>query len=209
MRRHFKALGATAALALALAATPSLAKPGHGHGGYHSGYYPPVQGASFRVDPELAARCGLGAGSIRPANYHPDYEGYDDRYDSRRRDSGIGGALIGGAVGGLVGNRVAGRGDRVIGTVAGAAVGAVAGAAIDRAGDDKRSYDDSWREGGPEYISDECDSVLPPGYRLVSIPGGQECRDEVTTTEEWVPEYVTVPARAPVRDKRTKLRRLK
>jgi hypothetical protein len=56
--------------------------------------------------------------------------------------------------------------------------------------------------------------VLPAGYMLVSVPGGQECRDEVVTREEWVPEYVTVPGRliyerTPPRDKRTKLRRVK
>jgi len=210
MRRHLKTMGVTAALAFALAASPTLARPGQDHGGYQPGYYSPAHGASFRVDPELAARCGLGAGSMRPASYHPDF----DRYDRRRRPhSGIGGALIGGAVGGVVGNRIAGRGDRVIGSVAGAAVGAIAGAAIDRAGDDRRERDHRWDGAGPDYISDECDSVLPPGYRLVSVPGEQECRDEVTTTEEWVPEYVTVPGRstyrAPVRDKRTKLRRVK
>ena len=48
---------------------------------------------------------------------------------------------------------------------------------------------------------------------LASVPGGQECHDEVVTREEWVPEYVTVPGRtferAPPRDKRTKLRRVK
>lgn len=208
MRRHLKTLGVTAALAVVLAANPALANHGHDRG-YASG-------ASFMVDPELAARCGLGAGSIRP---HREFADYDDR---RRSDSGIGGALIGGAVGGLLGNRIAGRGDRVIGSVAGAAVGAIAGAAIDRAGDDRYDRDDGWR-GDPGYdergyddrgyTSDECDSVLPPGYRLVSVPGGQECRDEVTTTEEWVPEEVTVPGRptyrTPVRDKRTKLRRVK
>ncbi len=58
--------------------------------------------------------------------------------------------------------------------------------------------------------------MLPAGYMLVAVPGGQECRDEVVTREEWVPEYVTVPGatystprRAAPRDKRTKLRRVK
>ena len=208
MRRHLKTLGVTAALAVVLAANPALANHGHDRG-YASG-------AAFMVDPALAERCGLGAGSIRP---HREFASYDDR---RRRDSGIGGALVGGAVGGLLGNRIAGRGDRVIGSVAGAAVGAIAGAAIDRAGDDRNDLDGGWRgdrgydDRGYDdrgYISDECDAVLPAGYRLVSVPGGQECRDEVTTTEEWVSEDVTVPSRptyrAPVGDKRTKLRRVK
>ena len=49
---------------------------------------------------------------------------------------------------------------------------------------------------------------------LAGKPGGQECHDEVVTREDWVPEYVTVPGRpsyyrAPPRDKRTKLRRVK
>ena len=125
----------------------------------------------------------------------------------------MGGALIGGVAGGLIGNRVAGRGDRLLGTAAGAAVGAIAGAAIDRTEDTGRAppppgYDT------PLAYADECDAVLPAGYMLVAVPGGQECRDEVVTHEEWVPEYVTVPGRpiyqrAPPRDKRTKLRRVK
>ncbi len=219
MRRHLKTLGVTAALAVVLAANPAQANHGHDRG-YASG-------SAFMVDPALAERCGLGAGSIRP---HREFASYDYGYDNRRRrDSGIGGALVGGAVGGLLGNRIAGRGDRVIGSVAGAAVGAIAGAAIDRAGDDRndrysdggwrgdRGYDDrGYDDRGYDdrgYISDECDAVLPAGYRLVSVPGGQECRDEVTTTEEWVSEDVTIPGRpsysAPVGDKRTKLRRVK
>jgi len=62
----------------------------------------------------------------------------------------------------------------------------------------------------PLALSDECAAVLPPGYRLVAVPGAApECRDEVVTHEEWVPETVTVPRRAaPLRDKRTKLRRI-
>ena len=197
-------------LVLALAATPALARHKHRMDypayPYPASYAPPIQ-AAFPVDRALAERCGLYVGSIRP---HLVPAGYHDGYG--RRDDGLGGALIGGAVGGLIGNRVAGRGDRTIGTVAGAAIGAIAGAAIDRAED--RGYND----GGPpppghDYAS-ECDAVLPPGYMLVSVPGGQDCRDEVVTREEWVPEYVTVPGittieRAPPRDKRTKLRRVK
>ena len=223
MRSIRKTLGYTAALAVALAATPALASPGHDHG-YDRGGYEPARGASFRVDPAAAARCGLGAGSMRPAAYYPDHDRY--RRDYGQADRGLGGALIGGAVGGLLGNRIAGRGDRTIGTIAGAAVGAIAGAAIDRsenrAEDRHGDRDGAWRGDGPGYdggsydgggYDGECDSLLPPGYRLVSVPGEQECRDEVTTTEEWVPEYVTVPGRptyrAPPRDKRTKLRRVK
>ena len=213
MRRLLKGLGGSVALAVIVAASPASARPGHDHGDRYGAYYPPAPAASFRVDPELAARCGFGAGSVRPAYYDAGYDGYDDRWEGRReRDRGVGGALIGGAVGGIVGNRIAGRGDRVIGTVGGAAVGAIAGAAIDRAEDANRRHDDrGWDHGEPGYVSAECDSVLPPGYRLVSVPGEQECRDEVTTTEEWVPEYVPVPAttRAPARDKRIKLRRVK
>ena len=221
MRSTCKTWGYTAALAVALAASPALAQHGH-HRSYDAGHAP---GASFMVDSALAARCGFGAGSMRPAAYHGDYD--HRRSDAGRTGRGIGGALIGGAVGGLLGNRIAGRGDRVIGSIAGAAVGAIAGAAIDRAEDRDRNYsddnagnwrEDDWRDGdwrgeGSDYGSDECDSVLPAGYRLVSVPGGQDCRDETTTTEEWVPEYVTVPGRptyrAPARDKRTKLRRVK
>ncbi len=201
-------------LALTLAATPALA---HHHRRmdypvYPANYMPPLQ-AAFPVDRALAERCGLYAGSMRPhlvpAGY---YEGY-----ARRREDGLGGALIGGAVGGLLGNRVAGRGDRLLGTAAGAAVGAIAGAAIDRAEGSHR-YEDRGPpppgEGYAQGYSSECDAVLPAGYMLVSVPGRQECRDEVVTHEEWVPEYITIPGRiiyerAPPRDKRTKLRRVK
>ena len=113
MRSIRKTLGYTAALAVALAATPALASPGHDHG-YDRGGYEPARGASFRVDPAAAARCGLGAGSMRPAAYYPDHDRY--RRDYGQADRGLGGALIGGAVGGLLGNRIAGRGDRTIGT---------------------------------------------------------------------------------------------
>ena len=209
-----RTIAAGIGLALTLAATPALAHyhPRMDYPAYPASYAPPVQ-AAFPVDRALAERCGLYAGSMRPhlvpAGY---YEGY-----GRRREDGLGGALIGGAVGGLIGNRIAGRGDRLLGTAAGAAVGAVAGAAIDRAEDNHR-YDDRRPpppgEGYSHGYASECDSVLPAGYMLVSVPGGQECRDEVVTHEEWVPEYITVPGRpiyerAPPRDKRTKLRRVK
>lgn len=198
----FAALG----LGLTLAATPVLARHDQGYAYPGPGYAPPMQ-AGFAVDRALAERCGLHAGAVRPHLQPAYYDDYD--YGPRRRDDGLGGALIGGAMGGVIGNRIAGRGDRLIGTVAGAAVGAAAGRAIDRAEDDRgpepRAY-----EPGFDY-ADECDAALPPGYMLVSVPGTPECRDEVVTREEWVPEYVTMPARraAPVRDKRTKLRRVK
>lgn len=205
-----RTIAAGIGLALTLAATPALARH-YDHMEYPA-YSPPVQ-AAFPVDRALAERCGLHAGSVRPylipAGY---YEGY-----GRRRDDGLGGALIGGVVGGLIGNRVAGRDDRLLGTAAGAAAGAVAGAAIDRA-EDNRRYDERGPppsgEGIEQGYPNECDAVLPAGYMLVSVPGGQECRDEVITHEDWVPEYITVPRRpiyerAPPRDKRTKLRRVK
>ena len=188
-----------------IAATPAFAQPRYGY----DQAYPAQRG--FVVDRAVAERCGLRAGAVRPhlipAGYYDDYDG------PRRRDDGLGGALIGGAVGGLVGNRIAGRGDRTVGTIAGAAVGAVAGAAIDRAEDD-RDPDPVPRYGADAVAyADECDAVLPPGYMLVSVPGEPLCRDEVVTREEWVPEYVTVPGTparaAPLRDKRTKLRRVK
>jgi hypothetical protein len=199
-----------------LAAAPAYAQydvrgsgPGYDYG-YGQAYATPVADA-FPVDRELAERCGFRAGSMRPHVMPAYYDGYA----YRRRDDGLGGALIGGAVGGLVGNRIAGRGDRTEGTIAGAVVGAVAGAAIDRAEDDR--YADprpayGYAESGVDY-SDECVAILPPGYRLVAVPGEPECRDEVVTREEWVPETVTIPAETPrrappVRDKRTKLRRV-
>ena len=200
-------------LALALAATPALARHKHRMDPvYPAAYYPPVQ-AAFPVDRALAERCGLYAGSMRP---HLLPAGYHDGYGLRRdadRDGGLGGALIGGAVGGLLGNRVAGRGDRLLGTAAGAAVGAIAGAVIDRA-EDGRTIARPPSDYAPAVGNAECDAVLPAGYMLVSVPGGQECRDEVITREEWVPEYETIPARpsyerTPPRDKRTKLRRVK
>ena len=203
---------ATIALGIAagLAAVPAHAQydvrvsgPGYDYG-YGQAYAAP---AAFLVDRALAERCGFRAGSMR-SHVMPAYY---DGYTYRRRDDGLGGALIGGAVGGLVGNRVAGSGDRAVGTIAGAAVGAVAGAAIDRAEDD-RDVEPRYAEPGVDY-ADECLAALPPGYRLVAVPGEPECHDEVVTREEWVPEYVTVPGtprRAPpLRDKRTKLRRVK
>ena len=203
------------AIALTLAATPALARHDQGMD-YPENYAPPVQSA-FPVDRALAERCGLHAGSMRP---HLLPTAYHDGYGRRRgtdRDGGLGGALIGGIAGGLIGNRVAGHGDRLLGTAAGATVGTLAGAAIDRVEDNHR-YDDRGPpapgEGYGSGYADECDAVLPAGYMLVSVPGGQECRDEVVTHEEWVPEYITVPGRptyerAPPRDKRTKLRRVK
>jgi hypothetical protein len=172
------------------------------------GWYEPSYGGAdyarpIPIDRALAERCGFYAGAVRPHDVGPYRAAY-------RRDDGLGGALIGGAVGGLVGNRIAGRGDRTIGTVAGAAVGAVAGAAIDRAEDRGRTY----AEAQPRAVyADECEAAFPPGYRLVSVPGEPDCRDEVVTREEWVPETVTLPAAtprraAPLRDKRTKLRRV-
>lgn len=194
-------------LALALAATPALARHKH-RMDYPANYAPPVQHA-FPVDRALAERCGLYAGSMRP-HVVPAY--YHDRH-GRRDGDGFGGALIGGAVGGLLGNRIAGRGDRLLGTAAGVAVGALAGAAIDRA-EDGRTIARPPSDYAPAVGNAECDALLPAGYMLISVPGGQECRDEVVTREEWVPEYETIPGRiiyerAPPRDKRTKLRRVK
>ena len=182
-----------AASGLALLATPALAQP--------YGYDAPIA-QPIPIDRALAMRCGFVAGAVRPYEYGPYRAAY-------RRDDGLGGALIGGAVGGLIGNRVAGHGDRTVGTIAGAAVGAVAGAAIDRAED--RGPEARLAEPGAAY-ADECDAAFPPGYRLVSVPAAPDCHDEVVTHEEWVPEYVTVPGAprraAPLRDKRTKLRRV-
>lgn len=200
--------------ALTLAASPALARHRDrmDYPAYPPYYAPPVQ-AAFLVDRALAERCGLHAGSMHP---YMVPAGYYDGYGPRRND-GLGGLLIGGAAGGLIGNRVAGRGDRLLGTAAGAAVGAIAGAAIDRA-DNNRRYDDRGPpppgEGYPQGYASECDAALPAGYMLVSVPGGQECRDEVVTHEEWVPDDVTVPKppvyeRAPPHDKRIKLRRIR
>ena len=199
--------------ALTLAATPAFAgynlRPVYHN--YPDSYAPPS--AAFPVDRALAERCLLHAGSVHP---YLVPTGYNDGY-GRRRGEGLGGLLIGGVAGGLIGNRIAGRGDRLLGTAAGAAVGALAGAAIERV-DDSHRYDDRGPpppgEGYSRGYANECDAVLPAGYMLVSVPGGQDCRDEVVTREEWVPEYVTVPGppiyeRAPPRDKRIKLRRIK
>ena len=202
---------ATAGLVLVLTASPAWARPPDHRmpppGAYVSPYGYPAMQAPFKIDPALAARCGLHAGSFRPHEYGPAvyHRGHDD---------GVGGALIGGVAGGLIGNRIAGHGDRTVGTIAGAAVGAVAGAAIDRA-EDRRDRWDERGAGWDHAAVGECADALPAGYTLISIPGGQECHDEVVTHEEWVPEYVTVPGREtirrapPLRDKRTKLQRIK
>lgn len=202
-------LGTGIGLALVLTTTPALARHHPmDYPTYPANYAPPIE-AAFPVDLALAERCGLRAGSVR-AYPIPAY--YQDGY-GRRRGDGLGGALIGGVAGGLIGNRVAGHGDRLLGTAIGAGVGAVAGAAIDRAEDGRTIPPPPPSDYPGGYGNAECDAVLPVGYMLVSVPGGQECRDEVVTHEEWVPEYVTVPGRAihraPPRDKRTKLRRIK
>ena len=194
-------------LALGCAASPALAQyvpaPDYGYGyGYDQAYPAP---AAFPIDHALAERCGLRAGMSNP---WPTPVAYYD--GPRRRDDGVGGALIGGAVGGVIGNGIAGHGDRVVGTVAGAAIGAAAGAAIDRA-EDRNPGPRAEPIYGADY-ADECTAALPPGYRLVSVPGTPDCHDEVVTHEEWVPEYVTEPAprRLPRRaPPRSKLRRIK
>lgn len=78
-------------------------------------------------------------------DYDEDYradrydQGYYDRdYAERRRDDGVGGAVIGGAAGAVAGAAIAGRGNRLPGALIGGGVGAVAGAVIDRAEDDRR-----------------------------------------------------------------------
>lgn len=58
-----------------------------------------------------------------------------ERFETRRADNGVGGAVIGGVAGGVAGNVLAGRGDRTAGTIIGAGAGAVAGALLDRAED--------------------------------------------------------------------------
>ena len=78
--------------------------------------------------------------------YDLRYAGYDDYgYDypdavPRRRDDGVGGALIGGAVGAVAGNVIAGKGSRTEGTLIGAGVGALAGLAIDKAEDSGKTF---------------------------------------------------------------------
>ena len=188
-------LAAASGIALG-AAVPASAQP------YDYGYAEPIA-QPIPIDRALAERCGFYAGAVRPH----ELGAYRAAY--RRGDDGLGGALIGGVVGGVVGNRIAGHGDRTLGTVAGAAVGAVAGAAIDRSED--RGPEPRLVEPGAAYAG-ECEAAFPPGYRLVAVAGAPDCHDEVVTHEEWVPEYVTVPGTprraAPLRDKRTKLRRV-
>lgn len=89
-------------------------------------------------------------------------DGADEDYgprgrDGRRRDDGVGGAVIGGVVGGIAGNAIAGRGDKLAGTLLGAGAGAIAGAAIDRAEDRGRD-----RRGPPPPRYDE--RGAPYGY---------------------------------------------
>ncbi|QGN54900.1 glycine zipper 2TM domain-containing protein [Novosphingobium sp. Gsoil 351] len=172
------------AIALVLAATPALARHDRAidYPASPANFTPPVQNA-FQVDRALAERCGLRDGSMRP-HLTPAYlrDGY-----GRRRDDGLVGAAIGGVTGGLIGNRIAGHGDRLLGTTAGAVVGAAAGAAIDRA-EDRGAIRSPALSDDPQAYGGECDAVLPPGYMLVSVPGEQDCHDEVVTREEWVPE---------------------
>ena len=104
-------------------------------GGYQGGY-----GEAYADDSVYA---GPGDRGYDGRGY--DGRGYDGRGD-RRRDDGVGGAVIGGVVGGVAGNVIAGRGNRLGGTLIGAGVGAAAGYAIDKA-------EDRGRRGPP-----------PPGY---------------------------------------------
>lgn len=68
------------------------------------------------------------------ASYAPQGQGYPPQTYQRRRNDGVGGAIVGGVVGGVAGNLIAGRGNRLAGTLIGAGAGAIVGTAIDRAG---------------------------------------------------------------------------
>ncbi len=94
----------------------------------------------------------------------------------RRRDNGVGGAVIGGVVGAVAGNLIAGRGNRLGGSLIGAGVGAIAGAAIDQAEDRGRGrdydrrYDDRWGPGpGAGYAPPRVDRRI---YRDHNDQGG-------------------------------------
>ncbi|WP_336963413.1 RcnB family protein [Sphingobium aquiterrae] len=88
-------------------------------------------------------------GRVIDSRHDIAWDRYDGGYDDapygdepRRRDDGLGGAVIGGVVGGVAGNRIAGRGNRTEGTIIGAGVGAIAGAAIDKAEDRRDRAED-------------------------------------------------------------------
>lgn len=190
----------------------------------------------FALSAPAAAQADYYYPRAEPSGWEQRVEECHAMYPERAR-SGVGGALIGGAVGGFAGNRIAGKGSRTVGTVLGAVGGAVAGAVIDRAVNDRRSRDEcedvfdrpgapnaqgGYHHGGyhqgayyppvPGY-----ENGFPPGsYRvgntmMVPIKVQPPCEEIVTTTEEWVPEYVTVrprpiPPRAkPVPDKRMRV----
>lgn len=74
-----------------------------------------------------------GRGTVYDSVSGVDWNGYGR--EDRRREDGVGGAIIGGAVGAIAGNRIGGRGNRLGGTLIGAGVGALAGMAIDKAED--------------------------------------------------------------------------
>ncbi len=126
-------LAATAALALAIPATPALADPPP---------WAPAHGWRERNDDRAAYhRDDRGRYDRRGRYIEPRalsrsdrvWRGDDGRYHCRR-GNGTTGLVIGGAVGALLGREIDGGRDRTLGTIIGAAGGALLGREIDRGG---------------------------------------------------------------------------
>lgn len=111
--RIIGALAIATTLVTGFAATPAMARHGHGYDrGYDDrGYYE-----------------NRGYNDYRRDRRDRDYRGYR----SSRCDKGTGGTIIGAVAGGLAGREIARRGNRTEGAIIGAAVGALAGRAIDK-----------------------------------------------------------------------------
>jgi hypothetical protein len=130
MKRLF---AATAALALALPATPALADPpswapAHGWRERHDD-----RAAYHRDDRGRYDRYGRYVEPQRLSRSDRVWRGEDGRYYCRR-GNGTTGLVIGGAVGALIGREIDGGRDRTLGTIIGAAGGALLGREIDRGG---------------------------------------------------------------------------
>jgi hypothetical protein len=100
-----------AAVAMAVTATPALAKKHHGKRHYHGGDH----GRHYQT-------------SQNGVRY---WRGDDGRYYCRR-DNGTTGLIVGAAAGALAGRAIDTQGDRATGTVLGAAAGALLGREVDR-----------------------------------------------------------------------------
>ncbi|WP_315763728.1 RcnB family protein [Sphingomonas sp. Y38-1Y] len=130
-------------------------------------------------------------------DYDEDYRGdlydqgyYDRDYAERRRDNGVGGAVIGGAAGAVAGAAIAGRGNRLPGALIGGGVGAVAGAVIDRAEDDRRGPPPPPPPHGGRGAPYPPPAYAPPGEIVQPLPGDEDYEERVYDDGRYDERYV-------------------